>query len=287
MAGDLIAALLRRLIAAGSIQALRAALAAEQAAARNAAAAARCRALLDLADRHACGLGKAAAILALVRHDAAYADEAEGLAAAQALFDAAAARSPETAVALLSLGDPDRLAQATAAVVAVLDRWALIGPGTRVLDIGCGIGRFAAALAPRVASVVGLDLSPRMVDEARARCAGLANVRLRHTDGRSLAGIADASIDLALAIDSFPYIVQAGRALARRHVEEAARVLAPGGSLVIFNYAYGTESGADRAELKAFGAACGLTLVDAGQPVDGWDAAAFRLRLDGAAAGIY
>ena len=46
---------------------------------------------------------------------------------------------------------------------ALFDRldWRLVAPGVRVLDLGCGIGRVAAALAPEVASVIGLDLSPR------------------------------------------------------------------------------------------------------------------------------
>lgn len=48
-----------------------------------------------------------------------------------------------------------------------------------VLDVGCGPGRFALALAPRVKEVVAVDSSPAMVDivSRRAKRDGLANLR--------------------------------------------------------------------------------------------------------------
>jgi ubiquinone/menaquinone biosynthesis C-methylase UbiE len=49
-------------------------------------------------------------------------------------------------------------------------------PGQRVLDIGCGTGRFLAALAPK-ASVWGIDASPEMLAVARQRVPG--NVKLK------------------------------------------------------------------------------------------------------------
>jgi len=42
----------------------------------------------------------------------------------------------------------------------------LIEPGARVIDIGCGTGRFAFLAADKCASVVGLDLSRRNIDRA-------------------------------------------------------------------------------------------------------------------------
>ncbi|MGK3986256.1 methyltransferase domain-containing protein [Sorangium sp. So ce136] len=51
-------------------------------------------------------------------------------------------------------------------------------PGDTALDVACGPGIVACALAPRVASVRGLDIVPAMLDEARERQAklGLSNV---------------------------------------------------------------------------------------------------------------
>lgn len=51
-----------------------------------------------------------------------------------------------------------------------------------VLEIGCGTGAFTRRLAERAERVVGIDLSPRMIEAARARCAGFARVRLEVAD---------------------------------------------------------------------------------------------------------
>lgn len=50
-----------------------------------------------------------------------------------------------------------------------LRRWLRVPPGTRVLDVGCGVGRWSRLLAARGASVTGIDLSPTMIAEARRR----------------------------------------------------------------------------------------------------------------------
>ena len=44
-----------------------------------------------------------------------------------------------------------------------------LDPRDRVLDYGCGVGRLAAWLAPRVAEVIGIDPSPAMIAEAGRR----------------------------------------------------------------------------------------------------------------------
>ena len=57
-----------------------------------------------------------------------------------------------------------------------LARWLKVPPGARVLDIGCGIGRWSRALAARGAEVTGVDLSRTMLLEAsrRATAQGVA-----------------------------------------------------------------------------------------------------------------
>jgi SAM-dependent methyltransferase len=197
-------------------------------------------------------------LAALPDHDAA-----TDPAALARVFDRLVAASPDAAVALYSLGDPDLLAAFTAEVLERLDAWGLAGTGRRVLELGCGIGRF---LAPTGA--IGLDISPAMLAEARRR---LPAAVLVQGSGREIP-FADASLDAILAVDSFPYIVQAG--LAAALLAEAARVLRPGGELVILNYAYGSE-----AELPALAAANGFAILLAGaRPFRRWDASAWRLR---------
>ena len=209
-------------------------------------------------------------------------DHAPALASAEATldhwrssFDRLAAASPEAGVALYTLGDPALLAAATAEVVATLVGWGLLGGNRDALDLGCGMGRFAEAMAPHLRSVLGLDLSAGMIAEARRRSRN-ANVRFAVGTGRDLAGVADASVDLVLAADVFPYLVEAG--LADGHVAEMARVLRPGGAAAVLNYSYRGDPERDRVELAA-APGRDFTLERGGErPFRLWDATAFLLR---------
>lgn len=58
----------------------------------------------------------------------------------------------------------------TALHLGALERDADLRPTDTVLDYGCGVGRIAFWLAPRVARVIGVDTSGPMIEEARRRC---------------------------------------------------------------------------------------------------------------------
>lgn len=195
-----------------------------------------------------------------------------------AFFDEQASRAPEAGVAFYSFGDPAILAAATAEIVAWLDAEGLLQPAPRdVLDLGCGIGRLSMALAPRCRSVLGVDVSPGMVAEARQRCAGLGNARFEVTEGQDLAMLPDQAFDLVLAVDSVPYMVQVG--VADRHAEDAARTLRPEGALVILNLSYRQDIAADRADVARWAERHGLMVVRAGdRPFALWDGLAFVLK---------
>lgn len=47
--------------------------------------------------------------------------------------------------------------------------WLRIAPGAKVLDVGCGVGRWSRLLARRGGVVTGVDLAPAMLEEARRR----------------------------------------------------------------------------------------------------------------------
>jgi cyclopropane fatty-acyl-phospholipid synthase-like methyltransferase len=195
------------------------------------------------------------------------------------LFDEALRESPEASVALYSLGSPARLEAATAEVVALLDRLGVLGPKRRILEIGCGIGRFQRALAGRAAALTGIDIAPGMIAEARRRCAGLSNVGLIRTSGRDLAAFEPATFDAVLAIDSLPYVHRVGVALLETHFREVARVLRRDGDFVILNLTYRDDLGLDREDARRFAGLGGFQVLRNGtRDLELWDGATFHLR---------
>jgi len=217
-------------------------------------------------------------IEAIAHGAAATSDPAEHVQALAAMFDRAASASPEASVALYSLGDAQELARSADEVSLYLARAGIVAPDRSVLEIGCGIGRFLVSLAPRVREMVGIDISPVMIAEARHRIAGLRNARATLTTGLDLAEFVDNSFDAVLAIDSFPYVVDAGGALPERMFAEASRVLRPGGDFVVCNFSYRGDPDRDRRDAEAFGDAAGLVLRLGGeQPFTLWDGTVFWL----------
>jgi SAM-dependent methyltransferase len=192
-------------------------------------------------------------------------------------FDRAAAISPAASVQLSSLGDEEMLSATTAEIASWLKQQGFIGSGKTILDIGCGIGRFERALHARVKSVVGIDISSRMLAIARRRCAGLENVEFRQTSGIDLGDFVDASFDGVLAVDCFPYLVLAG--IAERHFHEMARVLRPSGLAAILNYSYRMPPAVDSSDVRHLARACGMdVIIDGEMPFRHWDGTAFLVR---------
>ncbi len=201
------------------------------------------------------------------------------LAFARQLFDWSVSQSEEASVALYSLGNADLLAAATAEVVELFNRWALLGTQVRCLQIGCGIGRFEAALSGRVAEARGIDISPKMIAAARRRCAGIPNVIFDVTEGRDLSIYSAARFELVYAVDSFPYLIQPGLELVDRHFADAARVLTPGGHFALLNFSYRDDPDADRREVRALADRHGFAVeVDGARLLSLWDALAWKLR---------
>ena len=136
----------------------------------------------------------------------------------------------------------------------------------RLLDIGTGTGRLLEVLAPRVTSGLGVDASRAMLALARARLArpGLTHCAVRQADMYRLP-LADAGFDLVVLHMVLHYAEDPAGVLA-----EAARVLRPGGRLVVVDLAAHARTdvmtrlahrwpGFDDASLWAFFARAGLT----------------------------
>ena len=115
---------------------------------------------------------------------------------------------------------------------ALLD---LAGPGPyrRVVDFGTGTGRMLLLFSGRAAESEGIDFSHRMLTVARANLerAGVSNSRVRFGDVTA-APFEDASADLLIVHQVLHYLDTPGDAIA-----EAARVLMPGGRLLVIDFA--------------------------------------------------
>jgi (2Fe-2S) ferredoxin/SAM-dependent methyltransferase len=106
--------------------------------------------------------------------------------------------------------------------------WALLHPQQTVLDIGCGIGRMDEFVAPRVRSLIGVDVSGEMVAKATARLAHLPNVRFLEGDGFTLP-VPDGSVGL---IFSHIVLQHTPRHVTLSYLQDAFRALQPGGHFV-------------------------------------------------------
>ena len=151
---------------------------------------------------------------------------------------------------------------ATAHVAGLME----LAPGTRVLDLGCGIGGAARYLASEWGCrVSGIDLTPEFVDIARLLTArtGLADrVDLRIGSVLDLPW-PDAHFDAAISMHVAMNI--AGRP---RLYEQAARVIRPGGTLAIYDAMKGPADGmpyplpwADTPEISFLVTAAGMRVL--------------------------
>jgi len=113
--------------------------------------------------------------------------------------------------------------------------------GERVLDVATGPGEPAMTLASRVGpsgSVLGVDLSERMVEIARssAKARGLDRVRFEVMDAEDL-GLPDASFDLAVCRFGLQIVTSPEKAVAELH-----RVVRPGGRVAATVWGSGERS---------------------------------------------
>jgi len=111
-------------------------------------------------------------------------------------------------------------------------RLGTLAPGERVVDVGCGAG-FDSLIAARMVGptgrVIGVDMTPAMVEKARtgAHAAGLENVEFHLGFGETLP-VPDAFADVVISNGVLNLMPDKAAALA-----EMARVLRPGGRLQI------------------------------------------------------
>lgn len=113
----------------------------------------------------------------------------------------------------------------------LLDEWRDWLRGRAVLDLGVGAGRTTPHLLPLCGRYVGVDYAPGMVAECRRKFPG---ADFRQADAAALGGLADGSFDLVLF--SYNGLDSVGIDHRRRVLDEAGRLLAPGGLLAFSSH---------------------------------------------------
>ena len=168
---------------------------------------------------------------------------------------------------------PERLREALDATVGAAS-------GLRVLELGCGTGLFGIQVRSRAASLTGIDLSPEMVERARAR--GIYDALEVAEITEFLNRNSDPNFDLIVACDTLIYFGDLTLALA-----PAAKRLKPGGYVAFTveqdetgsykltdsgRYAHSSahiRSAAEAAGLKPLQISSGLLRYEYGQEVKG------------------
>src|SRR4051812_4811786 len=105
----------------------------------------------------------------------------------------------------------------------------LLDESWTVADLGCGTGAITQALAPFVAEVVAVDESNAMLSAARKRLHGIENIDVRNGRLESLP-LADGEVDIALLFLVLRYVADP-----QLVIQEAVRVLKPGGRLLVLD----------------------------------------------------
>ena len=139
----------------------------------------------------------------------------------QTLFDQYAPRFEDSLVGDLGYRGPSLLFKAVLAVRAAARKPAFF---KRAIDLGCGTGLAGNTFAKEVDEIIGFDLSPRMIERARASGVYAHLEVAEMVEG--LRAQSSASADLILAADAMVYVSDFAPLL-----KEAQRVLMPGGLL--------------------------------------------------------
>jgi predicted TPR repeat methyltransferase len=148
----------------------------------------------------------------------------------QTLFDQYAPRFEAALIGDLGYRAPQLLFKAVLSVRVKAKTPAFF---KRAIDLGCGTGLGAGAFAKHVDDFIGIDLSPRMVEQARATALYAELEVADMVEG--LRGKPDASANLMIAADAMCYVSDLSPVLS-----EARRVLAPGG---LFAFTLETHKG--------------------------------------------
>jgi ubiquinone/menaquinone biosynthesis C-methylase UbiE len=118
-------------------------------------------------------------------------------------------------------------------IVPYLDRVVFepfLGTCEVILEIGPGAGRFTEVLLPKCKRLIAVDTSETMLELLRERFPGDDRIEYRHSTGRGLEDVPDASVDAAFSYGVFVHLQHWD---IFNYLLELQRVLRPGGKAII------------------------------------------------------
>jgi 2-polyprenyl-3-methyl-5-hydroxy-6-metoxy-1,4-benzoquinol methylase len=128
-------------------------------------------------------------------------------------------------------GDFERIARVTEAAAEAFIARRQLGPGTRVLDVACGTGNLAIPAARSGAVVVGVDIAPNLLDQARARARqNRLDVTFEEGDAEALP-FDEGAFDVVLSMFGAMFAPNPGLV-----AKELARVCRPEGKIAMANW---------------------------------------------------
>ena len=128
--------------------------------------------------------------------------------------------------AFLATGERD-----AARVLAACDAHGLAPRRTASFELGCGVGRITRGLSPFFDRSVGVDISAAMIGRARQMNADRPTCEWVVNDFPNLAAFPDREFDLVLSFIVLQHVPD--RAVISSYLREMARILAPGGAMVV------------------------------------------------------
>jgi SAM-dependent methyltransferase len=136
--------------------------------------------------------------------------------------------------------DEDQYLATAQATKRILESTVGIRPDDEILEIGCGVGRVGAVIAPLCKHWIGCDVAGNMLKHAAKRLARHDNVSFIEISGTDLTPVPDQSVDMVYCTVVFMHLDEWDRF---NYILEAYRVLRPAGRVFVDNFNLCSDEG--------------------------------------------
>lgn len=158
----------------------------------------------------------------------------------KAVWNSVSKTETEAMFAVSGHTSEDELANTARGTVAILRECVGVNSTDVILEIGAGVGRVGAELAPICREWIGADVSENMLSHITARLKKHSNVRTVALSGFDLSPITSGTVDVVYCTVVFMHLDEWDRF---GYIKEAYRVLKPGGRVFVDNINLTSDAG--------------------------------------------